>query len=288
LAFPHTGQRGPVLDDLLDVDDFLAHLDDRGITSAVVSPWLDIAGYELPADEGAAWARFLNEQMLELIRDEPRLAAMATVPLQDGALAAQEVEAALEMGFAGVEIGTSVGDVELDDPSLLTFWQSLDEHARPVFLHPMFRRSEKRMYDDFAFGLANSVGRIVDTTIAVSRLLFSGTLASVPNVKLLVAHGGASIPYIAGRLRRTFQIAPEKMADPNPGFRNLFFDTVLFDVTALEFLVRFAGHDRVLMGSDHPFPNRDPDPRRVVVDALQDEEKRAAVLGKNAQEVFKI
>ena len=266
----------------------LARFDDQGITSAVVSPWLDIGGYELPADEGAAWARFLNEQMLETIRDHPRLAAMATVPLQDGTLAAQEVEVAHDLGFAGVEIGTSVGDVELDDPSLAVFWQSLNDHGMPVFLHPMFRRTEKRIHDDFAFGLANSVGRIVDTTIAVSRLLFSGTLESVPNVKLLVAHGGASIPYIAGRLRRTYQIAPDKMADPDLGFRNLFFDSVLFDTTALRSLVHLVGHDRVVLGSDNPFPNRDPDPCRVVLDAFQDEERRAAVLGRNAQEIFRI
>jgi aminocarboxymuconate-semialdehyde decarboxylase len=273
---------------LLDVDGSLARFDEQGITSAVVSPWLDIVGYELSAQEGAGWARFLNEQMLEIIRNEPRLAATATVPLQDGALAAQEVEAVHDMGFAGVEIGTSAGDVELDDPSLHAFWQSLEEHALPVFLHPMFRKSEKRMYDDFAFGLANSVGRIADTTIAVSRLLFSGTLASVPNVKVLVAHGGASIPYIAGRLRRTYQIAQDKMADPDLGLGNLFFDSVVFDTTALRFLVQFVGHDRVLLGSDHPFPNRDPDPCRVVTDAFQDEDKRAAVLGGSAREFFKI
>ncbi len=247
-----------------------------------------MVGYELPGDDAAGWARFLNEQMLETIRDEPRLSALATVPLQDGVRAAEEVEAARALGFAGVEIGTSAGETELDDPSLRPFWESLNEHALPVFIHPMFRRAEKRIRDDFAFGLANSAGRIVDTTIAVSRLLFSGTLVGVPNVKVLIAHGGASIPYIAGRLRRSYQIAPDKMGDPDPGLRNVYFDTVLFDTAALRFLVQFAGHDRVLLGSDHPFPNRDPDPCRVVRDALPDQKLQRAVLGDNAVAFFNL
>ena len=286
-GFP-TGQLPPPPADLLDIDASVGRLDNQGITSAVVAPWLDFVGYGLPAGEGASWARFLNEQMLDLHRGQPRLIPMATVPLQDGELAAKEVEAARDMGFAGVAIGTAAGERELDDPALVSFWETAAASSMPVFLHPMFHKADRRINDAFAFGLANSVGRIVDTTIAVSRLLFSGTLARLKGIKLLVAHGGASIPYILGRLGRTHEIAPDVTTDPREGFDRLYFDTVLFDAAALRFLIQVAGRERVLLGSDYPFANRDPDPRRVVVEALDHEGDVEAVLGANAAELFNV
>jgi aminocarboxymuconate-semialdehyde decarboxylase len=286
--FAKTGTLAPTSVDLVDIEASVTRLDSQGITSAVISPWLEIVGYELQAAEGAAWARFLNEQMLDLLREQPRLTPMATVPLQDGDLAARELEAIRDMGFAGVEIGTAVGERELDDPALVPFWEAAAQHAMPVFLHPMFQRDARRIRDDFALSLANSVGRIVDTTIAVSRLLFSGTLARLPGLKVLVAHGGASIPFILGRLRRTYELAPGEMADPRDGFDRLYFDTLTFDAAALKFLLQVAGSKRLLVGSDYPFPNRDPNPRRVVLEAIDDELDRERVLGVNAADLFNV
>jgi aminocarboxymuconate-semialdehyde decarboxylase len=286
--FPKSGKLAPTSVDLVDIEKSVSRLDSQGIDSAVISPWLEVVGYELQAAEGAAWARFLNEQMLDVLHGEPRLVPMATVPLQAGELAARELEAARDMGFVGVEIGTAVGDRELDDPDLVPFWEAAAEHAMPVFLHPMLQKDASRIRDDFAFGLANSVGRIVDTTIAVSRLLFSGTLARLPRLKVIVAHGGASVPYILGRLQRTYELGPDDMADPRAGFDRLYFDTVLFDAAALRFLLQAAGRERVLLGSDYPFPNRDLNPRRIVFDAVDDESDRKQVLATNATELFEL
>ena len=282
---PPAGRLAPTPAELLDVEACIDRLDSGGISAAVLSPWLELVGYELPVDEGAAWARFLNEQMLDELGEQPRLVPMATVPLQDGELAAKEVEWAREMGFAGIEIGTRGGEHELDDDALSPFWEAVAECGMPVLLHPMLQGEDERF---FPYQLANSVGRIVDTTIALSRLLFSGVLVRLPSLKVIVAHGGASIPYILGRLQLSYSLASDEMADPRQGFDRLFFDTVLFDSIALRYLLEVAGTKHVLLGSDHPFPNRDPDPRRFVVETIEEEKDMRAVLGSNAAELFKV
>jgi aminocarboxymuconate-semialdehyde decarboxylase len=284
-GFPDAPPTSPVAE-LFDPEGFVARLDREGMTAAVVSPWTDLLGYGLPANEGAAWARLQNEKMMELVQAEPYLVPMATVPLQDGELAAKEVQAASDMGFVAIEIGTVAGERELDDPALAAFWMAADEDEMPVFLHPVVPKTGLR--DDRGYGLTNSVGRIVYTTVALTRLLFSGTLARLPRLRVLVAHGGASIPYILGRLRRTHEIGPDTNADPLGAFDRLYFDTVVFDPKALRFLIDVAGRDRVLLGSDYPFPNREPAPLDFVEDAVDDEDIRAAILGANAVTLFKL
>jgi len=287
LRFP-TGEALAVPPALVDVEGSVARLEQQAITTALVAPWLELAGYGLSPSEGASWARFLNEHATGLSGDDGRLLPLATVPLQDGDLAAEEVVVARDAGFVGLAIGTTAGERELDDPALAPFWDAVAESSMPLFLHPMLARENRRIGDDFALGLANSAGRIVDTTIAVSRLLFSGTLTARPGLRILVAHGGASIPYILGRLRRTHEITPEVTADPLEGFRRLYFDSLLYDPDALRFLVEVVGPARVLLGSDYPFPNRDPEPRRIVAEVLGGGETERAVLGENAIELFEL
>jgi aminocarboxymuconate-semialdehyde decarboxylase len=274
------------LPELSDVDGFIARLDREGIDTTVVSPWTDLLGYDLPAEEGAAWCRWQNEHMIELVRGQPRMVPMAAVPLQDGALAAKEVRAAAGMGFAGVEIGTSVGDVDLDDPVLKPFWDAAEDRELPIFIHPTIPGIDDGMRDRRGYGLGNSVGRIVYTTVAVTKLMFAGTLAQRPGLKVLIAHGGAAIPYVLGRLRRAHEIALSKSADPMEGFERLYFDSVQFDGAALRYLVEVAGSDRVLLGSDYPFPNREPDARTFVEGAVGEADVRQAVLGGNAATLF--
>jgi len=138
------------------------------------------------------------------------------------------------------------------------------------------------------YDLLNAVGRLTDTTIAVARLLFSGHLTRFPGVTLVVSHGGGAVPYALGRLRRNRAIHPDGYADPFDGFRRLFFDTVLFEPQALRFLCDVAGADRVVLGSDYPFPIGDPEPARVVDETPLTEAERRAILGETAARIFHI
>jgi aminocarboxymuconate-semialdehyde decarboxylase len=197
------------------------------------------------------------------------------------------LEEALDSGFAGVMIGTQPKGVggTLDDGELNPFWEVASARHATIFLHPMYICGDERLN---GYDLLNAVGRLTDTTIAMARLLFSGHLTRFPGVTLVVSHGGGAVPYALGRLRRNRTIHSEGCADPLDGFRRLYFDTVLFEPQALRFLCDVAGADRVVLGSDYPFPIGDPEPARVVDDTPLTEAERRAILGETAARIFHI
>ncbi len=288
MAFAGGEATRPISPKLADLDERKRWMDANGIDHQLVGGWLDSFGYELEPGEGKAWSRFLNRCMLDGLADEPRFTALATVPLQDGAAAAEVLEEAWGQGFGGVMIGTlpkGMGGV-LDAAELDAFWAKADELGAAIFLHPMFLCGEPRLAD---YDLVNAFGRIADTSIAVSRLLYSGHLLRYPNLKLVLAHGGAALPMVMGRLARNHANSKGKYADPRSGFKALYFDSVVFDQAALRLLVEIAGEGRVMLGSDMPFPIGDPEPRAVIEQGRYfGDVQRQAMLGGTAQRVFRL
>jgi aminocarboxymuconate-semialdehyde decarboxylase len=202
-------------------------------------------------------------------------------------MAAEVLAEALESRFGGIMIGTlpkGLGGV-LDDPQLDPFWETASKLQAAVFLHPMFLCGEPRLSD---YDLVNAIGRVADTSIAVARLLFSGHLLRFPGMKLVLSHGGAALPLVLGRLARNFTIGKGKYADPRKGFEALYFDSIVFDADALQFLAAKAGAARIMLGSDMPFPIGDMEPRKMVEAAGLAPAERASILGGNAQGVFRI
>ncbi len=277
----------PISPKLSDLTERRNWMDKNGIDHQLVGGWLDSFGYELAAEEGLAWSRFINACMREALAEETRFTPLATVPLQDGRMAAEVLGEAMQAGFGGVMIGTlpkGLGGV-LDDPQLDPFWQVASELEAAVFLHPMFLCGEPRLAD---YDLVNAIGRVADTSIAVSRLLFSGHLLKYPGMKLVLSHGGAALPLVLGRLARNFTIGQGKYADPRKGFETLYFDSVVFDADALQFLAGKAGSAKIMLGSDMPFPIGDMEPCKVVHAAGFAAAEREAILGGNARGVFRI
>ena len=270
-----------------DLGDRRAWMDKNCIDHQLVGGWLDTFGYELPAQEGLAWSRFLNDCIWDQLRDEQRFTPLATVPLQDGKLAAQVLAEALTRGFGGAMIGTLPKGQggNLDDPSLDPFWEASSKLGAAIYLHPMFLCGEPRLAD---YDLVNAIGRLADTSIAVSRLLFSGHLLKFPGMKFVLSHGGAALPFALGRLARNHQISQGKYADPRKGFEAMYFDSCVFDTDTLEYLARKAGPERVMIGSDMPFPIGDPAPTRILEGAYFTEAQTKGILGGNAQTVFRV
>ena len=275
----------PVAKPLIDVAGRLAWMDAQGIDRQVVGGWLDMFGYELPAAEGERWSRLANEHLKAQADHERRVIPLATVPLQDGGRAAQVLRAAHDAGFRGAMIGTQpkgVGGV-LDDPSLDPFWRTADDLGAVLFIHPVFESGDARVHD---YGMANAVGRITDTLIAVSRIIYSGHILRYRNAKIVVGIGGAALPYVLGRLRRNYEVDRDKLKDPDASLAALYYDTLVHDARALRLLAEVVGADRIMLGSDAPFPIGDLAPMKVVAAAGFSAEQAQAINGGLAEKLF--
>lgn len=269
-------------DRLVDVEGRLAWMDAEGVDIQVLSSWADIFAYGLPAHDATRWCEHVNATLKDVAASHPRFLALASLPMQSPSDAVAMLEDVVAEGFAGVTFAAHIDGVELDDESLEPFWAAASELGVVVLLHPSFGEGDPRTAP---YGMTNAVGRGVDTTIAAARLIFSGVLERYPGVEVILSHGGGAIPYLAGRLARNRAI-DQSLGDPEQALRQLYFDSVVFDPTTLEFLVKRAGDGSVLLGSDYPFPIGDPHPRRVVEEANLSEMVKQQILGGSAMKLF--
>jgi aminocarboxymuconate-semialdehyde decarboxylase len=273
-------------DGMSDLDRRLAWMDERGIDVQVVSAWMDFSGYNLQPEAGAWLARMLNESTVEALASRGnRFRAMAAVPLQDPVLAADELRYAVrDLGMVAVEIATSAPGREIDDESMDVFWSAAQELNVMVLVHPYAAARSGSLGNFFLWNIA---GNPAEETIAAERLIFGGVLSRHPEVVVCLTHGGGFLPYQIGRADRGFEAVPHATrrsldAAPSTYLRRFFYDTVVHDPIALRWLVERVGHDRVVLGSDYPFPMGDPDPVATVRAAGLGEPIQKAILTDNA------
>jgi aminocarboxymuconate-semialdehyde decarboxylase len=288
LAFSFAGAKPtrPVSRPLSDIPARIAWMKEQGIDKQVVGGWVDMFGYELPGAEGEAWSRMINDALLAAARAEPRFVPLASVPLGDGERAANVLRAAMEAGFPGAMIGTlprGAGS-PLDDKDLDPFWAAADETGAVIHIHPSFDAGDKRVE---AFGLANGLGRITDAAIAVARLISAGHVTRYKQAKFFAPMGAAALPFVLGRLKRNAAITPD-VGDPVEGLSLLYTDTILHDARVLKFVVEMMGTERLMMGSDKPFPIGDPVPTKIVAEAGLTGAVAASVNGGLAEKLFRI
>jgi aminocarboxymuconate-semialdehyde decarboxylase len=264
----------------------LADMDEMGVDVQVVSPSPTQYYYWAEPDLAEAVVRGINEGIAELCQRHPRrLAGLGSVALQHPTLALRQLEHAVrDLGLKGVEISTSVNGLELDDPSLRGFWSRAEALGAVVFIHPMGTTLGARTATHY---LQNTIGQPLETTIALSRLIFSGVLEAHPALKLVAAHGGGYLPTSIGRSNHAFAVRPEAVADtriaPLRQLQRVWFDTVVYDAMALRHLIDRVGPSQVVVGTDYPFDMGHYDVH-ALVDAVPGltEDERAAILGGNA------
>jgi len=258
----------PLIAPLNDEAARLKWMDEAGIDVQLLAGWMDLAGYHLPTTAGQWLARVQNEALAAMVAQRPdRYAAAAMVPLQDAAAAADELRHAVtQLGHRAVQIGARVEEEGLDAPQFDAFWSAAQELNVPVIIHPADLAVPPRIRRLFLHIL---VGNPSETTFAAAALLLGGVFDRFPRLRVLLVHGGGCVPYQFGRIDRGRVAAPPfaRGAAQQPLAQyanNLYYDTVLHDEAAFRYLIDRVGVGRIALGSDYPFPLRDPDPIKFI------------------------
>ena len=239
-----------------DADAKVEALDRKGIDIAYISPGPQVFFYGLGADEALKTARIVNDGVADMVAAQPaRLRGMATLPMQHPEAAIIELERVVkDLGFRAVEMGTAIGEAELAEPKFRPVLRRLQELKVTVFAHPNTQGSAGRLD---CYYLANLIGNPLDTTVMVGKLMFSGALDELRELKILLAHGGGFLPYQIGRFEHGHTVRADTSAvtqsKPMAMLRNFYFDALTHHPRATRHLLDMVGSSHVVLGTDAPF-----------------------------------
>jgi aminocarboxymuconate-semialdehyde decarboxylase len=243
----------------------LRDMDTQGVDVQVVSIHMPLVGYHLDPAQGRQLARDVNDEIAGMTRQWPqRFAGLATLPAQDVAAAIDELERAVQvLGLKGAELDTVVNGDNWDEPRFLPLFKAAEAMGAVLFFHPQPQHNFLLQRTD-RYGLANSIGVIVEDALIVAILIFGGILDACPDLKVCIAHGGGPACFGMGRMDHGWQVRAEARAHiqkpPSTYQRRLYYDCVVGSEAALRFLIDRVGVDRVVLGSDWPFVAWDPSP----------------------------
>lgn len=274
-----------------DLDLRLSIMDQQGVDMQVLSPASSYFFYWLPAAAALEYAQWLNDCLAAAVATQPRrLVALGSVPMQDSAKAAVELERAMtKLGLRGAEIASNVNGRYFDDPGFDPFWDAAQALDALIFVHPNQVAGAERMKE---YNLANLIGNPTDTSLAFAKLIFGGVLERYPRLKFLLAHAGGFLPYTWGRLDRGYRIQDTALVKipkpPGEYVKLLYFDTITHSQMALAYLVANFGADHVLLGSDYPYDMGDPEPVESLRAAGIEDERQAQIASANACKLLRI
>ena len=271
------------------VSERIADMDRLGVDVQAISPNPGQYYYFTPPELGRELASTINDGIAEAVAQAPdRLVGIGTVPLQNTEMAIAEMHRAVrDCGMRGIEIGTNVGGRDLADEALRPFFAAAEELGVLLFMHPLGFTQGDRLAEHY---LNNLIGNPLESTIALSHLIFGGVLDAHPGLKLCVAHGGGYLPSYRGRMDHAFRAREDCRQhitrEPSSYLNQVWFDSLVFDRAQLNFLVETYGADRICMGSDYPFDMAEPDPVGFLSGLA--EEDRTKVIGGNAAKLLGI
>jgi aminocarboxymuconate-semialdehyde decarboxylase len=237
----------------------LRDMDRQGIDMEAIS--INPFWYRTERDVATQLIQLQNEKLAEFCATYPdRFVAFASVALQFPDLAIEQlVHGVKKLGLRGAAVGASVAGDEFSDPKFHPFWAKAEELGVLIFIHPQSTPELSKRFKGQGW-LANTIGNPLDTTIALSHLIFEGTLDRFPGLKICSAHGGGFLPSYAPRSDNALRVAPDMDTGvklkkrPTEYLRDMYFDTLVFTSEALRHLAAEVGVDRLVIGTDHPIP----------------------------------
>jgi aminocarboxymuconate-semialdehyde decarboxylase len=240
----------------------IREMDAQGIDMEALS--INPQWYRAERDVATEVIRIQNERLAEFCGAYPdRFVAFASVALQFPDLAVQQLlDGVKRLGLRGAAVGASVAGDEFSDPKFHPFWAKAEELGILIFIHPQSTPDLARRFRGNGW-LANTIGNPLDTTIALSHLIFEGTLDRFPGLKICSAHGGGYLPSYAARSDNSLRVAPDQdtgiklKKKPTQYLRQMYYDTLVFTSEALRHLAAEVGVSQLVVGTDHPIPWQD-------------------------------
>ena len=284
------GPQGPGLS-LANVQNRLQWMDEQGFDIQAVS--INPFWYSAERDLAVAIIKLQNEKIAELCASHPdRFVGLGTVALQYPYLAAEQLEDGVKrLGMRGCLIAGSVNGKELADPKFNSFWAKAEELGCVVFIHPQgFPLGDSRFQGNGM--LTNVIGNPLETTVALSHLIFEGTLDRYPGLKICAAHGGGYLPSYMARSDYCVNRSPERCRPvnkrPSEYLRQLYFDSMVFTAEGLRHLIAEAGASQIILGTDYPYGWTSEAVDHVLNQPGLSDAEREAILGGNAVQLLRI
>ncbi len=292
-------QSPPVLHMATQAGERLRAMDAQGIDVEALS--INAYWYKAERDLVTKLIEIQNEKLAEACAANPdRFVAFASVALQYPELAARELEDAVKRyGLRGAAIGGSVNGEELSDPKFHPFWAKAEQLGVLVFIHPQGTGAPAELGHRFKGNglLWNVIGNPLETTIALSHLIFEGTLDRFPGLKICAAHGGGYLPSYAARSDNGCRVFPNRCPGPQNGplkkkpteyLRQLYYDNIVFTPEGMRHLVAQVGAGQIVLGTDFPYPWTTTSVELVLATPGLSDAERVAMLGGTAARLLGI
>ena len=272
----------------------LKDMDRMGIDIQAISPAPNQTYYWTDPGLGAELARDVNERIAGIVARWPdRFVGLGSVPLQDPDLAVSELEYAVRrLGLRGVEINPNVNGMDLTDGRLALekFFGKAEELGAVIFMHPLGYTQGERLIDHY---FNNVIGNPLDTTVAVSHLIFGGMIDRHPKLKIVLPHGGGYIAHYWARMDHAHRARPDCRTvikrKPSSYLEKFYFDTITFDRDMLRHLVERFGAEHVVLGTDYPYDMGMEHPVDFIGGTPGLSAKiKSQIMGKNAARLLKI
>ena len=276
---------------LIEVNERLRRMDAIGVDIQVISPSPNQYYYWADVDLAKRMVETQNEHIASVCAAHPdRLRGLGNVALQHPELSVEQLTNCVKkLGLRGVEISSAVNGLELSDERFERFWAKAEELGCLVFIHPLGTSLGERLDRHY---LGNIVGQPIETTIALSHLIFGGVLDHHPGLKICAAHGGGYLPSYIGRSDHGFDVRPEAAKikhKPSEYLRRIYFDSLVYTPEGLRHLIEEVGVTQVMLGTDYPFDMGAYEPTMLIasVPGLTEKERRL-ILGGNAARLLEL
>ena len=280
---------------LITPEERIANMDSLGVDVHVLSTWVGLYNYDMPAEIGIATSKDCNDYVAQLSGQWPqRFAGIATLPMQDIKAAISELERSVtQLGLKGAQINDQINGRTPNEPEFDPFWKAAEELGALIFFHQKGDDTIVAPRDIHGFGIDNSIGNLADRTVTFACMVFGGVMDKYPDLKVCFAHGGGFACYGVGRMDRGWQVRPTARASgcgpPSTYLDKFYYDCLTHSESVLRYMIDTAGIDRIFLGSDWPYDMGIDSPVEWInsLESLTRDEKDA-ILWKNLERVLGI